>query len=67
MRPPLRMLSKSDRGVFLMTPWRVAKTRYSPWAWAVTGKMAVTFSPAWSCSRFTMAVPLALRPASGMV
>ena len=28
--------------------------------------MAVIFSPGCSCSRFTMAVPLAVRPASGI-
>ena len=39
------------------------------WAVAVTagsGTMAVTFSPPSSCSRLTIAVPRAVRPASGI-
>ena len=65
--PPLRMLSKSLMGVFFITPSFVASTRYSPSVSLSTGNTAVIFSPPASCSRFTIAVPLAVREASGML
>ena len=65
-------IMRSDAVNFLITengllPPFVAITRKCPATFSAgTGSMAVTFSPASSCSRFTIAVPRAVRPASGI-
>ncbi len=67
IRPALRRLVNSESAVRLMMPFLVAITRKCPATFSAgTGSMAVTFSPPSSCSRLTMAVPRAVRPASGI-
>ncbi|MPN32679.1 hypothetical protein SDC9_180159 [bioreactor metagenome] len=66
LSPVLRMFAKSDSFVFLITPLRVAITRYLSSSLSLTGSTADTDSPPASCSRFTIATPLAERPASGI-
>ena len=60
------MFTYSPIGVFFTMPSFVAMNRYLPASNSRMGMMAVIFSPGMSWSRFTMAVPLAVRPASGI-
>ena len=62
--PPFRILSNSSMGVFLIMPALVMRFRYFPSSHS--GNSVVTFSPSLRFSRLTMAVPLAVRPASGI-
>ena len=66
IKPALRRLANSSSAVFLIKPPFVAMTRYLPSLWRGSGIIAVTFSPPVSWSRLTMAVPRAVRPASGI-
>ena len=64
--PFLRTLPYSTIGVFFTIPSLVAIKRYWSSLNSLMGIMAVIFSPGWSCRRFTIAVPRAVRPASGI-
>ena len=64
--PFLRTCSYSTIGVFLTMPFLVAMNRYLSSLNSRMGIMAVIFSSGISWRRFIMAVPLAVRPASGI-
>ncbi len=66
MRPFLRTLAKSSKGVFLTIPDLVTMNKFFSSTYSLMGIMAVIFSPGSNCSKFTMAVPLAVRLASGI-
>ena len=56
----------STRAVFFINPFFVAINKYLPSAKFWIGITADTFSPASRLNRFTIAVPLAVLPASGI-
>ena len=65
-RPVLRTFAYSSIGVFFTRPALVAITRYLPSSNLRIGITDVMRSPGISCRRLTIAVPLAVLPASGI-
>ena len=64
--PFLRTFENSIIGVFFVIPFFVTINRCLPSANSRIGIIAEIFSPGFNCSRFTIAVPLAVLPASGI-
>ena len=64
--PPARGCEYASSSVFLILPWRVTKRTYPPAPKSRTGTQVATCSPSPSERRFTIALPLAARPPSGI-
>ena len=66
INPPFRILLYSLSSVFLIIPLLVPIIRYLLSSKPLMGITVATFSSGCSCNRFTIAIPLAVLPASGI-
>ena len=66
MMPLCRTFENAVSSVFLILPARVAMTTYLPSVKSLVVSRARTFSPDSTVSKFTMALPRAFAPTSGI-